>query len=898
MPFAIWFKGVQTRNFIGALDMNDELDIQEHKGEYYTIFHLCGELTTKTFSKVEFMLRSLLESAEPEFVLLKCSALQHVDPTVFETLREVAELFSEEARELAVCSIAKSLYMPDFFSPPLSYYGEEEDALKAFSESRPQKLVKPESSSDLLAVRKPVLKLIASSENKETTAYLRGQEQITIGRHSQCGLSLPHVIQISRFHCKCYEKDGKFYLEDMNSANGTLFQDAFIDEPVEIRDSDRFRIGNVWIEVQVLGDEKGEEALPDLDIPETQFPEQIAQMEFPVAEGPGDVLQTKFGIKFSDLLAEQEETVLMSVDKTRLASLYSEYVLQQPKASGLGEQLRQTKAFPFAVPSEKAVVPGHIARKSMPVSPGDLIAKQYRVLEKRGESNTCFLLLCEDTNSKKSVFLQYAKEPMFLHHIGQRHPHLMSPAVEDEWQGRWYRVFLDAGQPLSAPPIAEIGVVEIGMALSDMLISLHKVGRNGCDIAPSHVFRGQEGVPKFAVIPAVIYNDVLGEKADVFALGALLLDLATGIQPPATAIGTVENDKIIQALEQHSITPALGQLVLDILNFHDQNLETIAKRLHGILLQMLAPSSSGDKAILLHLIKVADTGICHCSGKMKKFDWPQDLASQVTSDFSSPLQEEKLVEIGRRLYQCFPSQISASLAETRHLSLILGEELAALPWEIAHDNKEFLALRYCVARDLMDMENSGTPKIPLVSPRVFILADIAPWAQEIKELLLQTFQQFPNVEVSACNTNEKPITICQNMYHSDIFHIIGSTDSQGPDPMDSGWVLSPRKNLFKIRILAYSPRKPRLVFYQGKTKAILDTHNFVMSLYKIGIKSAVGTLWSVKKTDLALVFYRNLFRGMPIGEAVLRTRKEFSGNPHLALSLFLYGPSTTPIVGI
>ena len=176
----------------------DSLNIEKEQGEFFVILHLAGELNPSTFFELESTFHALLDLSEPEFILLDCAKLEKMHRESLSSLQKVAHLFSEQARELAICNLSETICPPTSFVPPLGYYHTQEEALNAFSESLPQH----DPPSGLF----PILTLKVIAKKHAPTVTLRENSEVIIGRHSQCDLSIPYDLQISRFHCKCYEK--------------------------------------------------------------------------------------------------------------------------------------------------------------------------------------------------------------------------------------------------------------------------------------------------------------------------------------------------------------------------------------------------------------------------------------------------------------------------------------------------------------------------------------------------------------------------------------------------------------------------------------------------------------------------------------------------------------------
>jgi pSer/pThr/pTyr-binding forkhead associated (FHA) protein len=66
--------------------------------------------------------------------------------------------------------------------------------------------------------------------------------QFVIGRDPQCHLR-PASALISKRHCALLVRDGKIFLRDFDSTNGTFLNDAPVKGEVEVKNDDRLKVG-------------------------------------------------------------------------------------------------------------------------------------------------------------------------------------------------------------------------------------------------------------------------------------------------------------------------------------------------------------------------------------------------------------------------------------------------------------------------------------------------------------------------------------------------------------------------------------------------------------------------------------------------------------------------------
>ncbi|MCD4657120.1 MAG: FHA domain-containing protein [Planctomycetes bacterium] len=81
------------------------------------------------------------------------------------------------------------------------------------------------------------------SKNGPEDSFLLGDNQVIIGRASDCGLTI-NSNKLSRKHCKIYPGKNVYIVEDLGSANGTLVNGKKTFEPTNLKQGDIIRIGD------------------------------------------------------------------------------------------------------------------------------------------------------------------------------------------------------------------------------------------------------------------------------------------------------------------------------------------------------------------------------------------------------------------------------------------------------------------------------------------------------------------------------------------------------------------------------------------------------------------------------------------------------------------------------
>jgi hypothetical protein len=84
-----------------------------------------------------------------------------------------------------------------------------------------------------------------AGRKKQASWELAGE--VIIGRAGECGISLNDEFS-SNQHAKIYQVEGRFYMEDLGSTNGTYVNSRRINYPTELRGGDSIKIGRTVME--------------------------------------------------------------------------------------------------------------------------------------------------------------------------------------------------------------------------------------------------------------------------------------------------------------------------------------------------------------------------------------------------------------------------------------------------------------------------------------------------------------------------------------------------------------------------------------------------------------------------------------------------------------------------
>lgn len=91
------------------------------------------------------------------------------------------------------------------------------------------------------------VRIVAPTESKGLTFDLA--EETTIGRGSNCGIPLGDDTTVSQLHARFFRQNGKLFVEDLGSTNGTFVNRKQAKRAVPVRRGDRVQIGQTVLEL-------------------------------------------------------------------------------------------------------------------------------------------------------------------------------------------------------------------------------------------------------------------------------------------------------------------------------------------------------------------------------------------------------------------------------------------------------------------------------------------------------------------------------------------------------------------------------------------------------------------------------------------------------------------------
>ena len=91
------------------------------------------------------------------------------------------------------------------------------------------------------------LRVVEPADRRGATFPL--EEELTVGRAATCDIALPEDSYASQLHARIFRRNGRLWLEDLGSTNGTYLNAKPVTDPVALRRGDRVQVGRTVLEV-------------------------------------------------------------------------------------------------------------------------------------------------------------------------------------------------------------------------------------------------------------------------------------------------------------------------------------------------------------------------------------------------------------------------------------------------------------------------------------------------------------------------------------------------------------------------------------------------------------------------------------------------------------------------
>lgn len=274
-----------------------------------------------------------------------------------------------------------------------------------------------------------------------------------------------------------------------------------------------------------------------------------------------------------------------------------------------------------------------------------------------------------------------------------------------------------------------------------------------------------------------------------------------------------------------------------------------------------------------------------------------------------------LKNLGKALYAItLPSPIKRifkQLQKTDAIEIGVGEYLVSYPWELMHDDTDFICLSSNLGRYVV-FDNGGD-EIPSIRRktreklRILIVGDPSrdeppyylppfehlqnlPGARKEANELARLLSNVKGVEVKLlCGKEINTVSLLSELSSNyDFIHYTGHAIFAQADPMESGLVLHDGIVRAYEIIQSIDSEQPPLLAFVNACESSQETNWGYEIKYEnqvFGLASAflqhgtnyVGSLWPLHDdpaVEIAIDFYKSIFEGRTFGEALRRARKK------------------------
>jgi tetratricopeptide (TPR) repeat protein len=282
----------------------------------------------------------------------------------------------------------------------------------------------------------------------------------------------------------------------------------------------------------------------------------------------------------------------------------------------------------------------------------------------------------------------------------------------------------------------------------------------------------------------------------------------------------------------------------------------------------------------------------------------------------------KLRETGRTFFRdLLPANVRNRLIITQadHLCINMDDQLVHIPWELLHDGKQFLCQRFCMGRLVKTRQNviSRVQARPLTSPvKALILSERKGNLKEAyaEAVALRNFmdQRKELVNVTFRDDGLSPDFIKEKISNFDMVHYAGHSEYDALNPEQSGWRLAtgnftagdimnmPETAIMPAFIFSNACQTARTAEWTLDEKFQNKVFGMANAFILTGVKHYIGTFWEVldePSNRFALEFYKHLFDGKTVGQAIRDARLElisvYGEETILWASYLLYGDPST-----
>jgi tetratricopeptide (TPR) repeat protein/CHAT domain-containing protein len=260
-------------------------------------------------------------------------------------------------------------------------------------------------------------------------------------------------------------------------------------------------------------------------------------------------------------------------------------------------------------------------------------------------------------------------------------------------------------------------------------------------------------------------------------------------------------------------------------------------------------------------------------------------------------------------------QVQEQLRSSAETTLVfsLDEELIHIPWELLHDGRDFLCLRFNLGRLVRTKKPPASLRYRQNPARLKMLiladpnGDLKSAYQEGINIRNQLERRRRQMSVDFKSTRIDSLYLKKSLHDYDIVHFAGHCEYDASSPAKSGWVLSDgRFTAGEIIRLGQSLPLPALVFSNSchSAEPLRDesgsqqapAYSLAASFLLSGVRHYIGTIRRLRDDAGVLFageFYNRLAGGRPMGECLRLARlalvKKYGRSSGLWADYLLYG---------
>ncbi|MHA1268491.1 MAG: CHAT domain-containing protein [Candidatus Helarchaeota archaeon] len=267
---------------------------------------------------------------------------------------------------------------------------------------------------------------------------------------------------------------------------------------------------------------------------------------------------------------------------------------------------------------------------------------------------------------------------------------------------------------------------------------------------------------------------------------------------------------------------------------------------------------------------------------------------EIALDFDNPETGlQKIIELGKMVYDLIPKPMQEAIKKINPHYLIFETGDLFVPFEYAHDGEDFLCLKYCIGKRILDeTRDFSTPPICFGAPEFeFAIIESNPYGDldlmekdDVKNIINKYNVDIELLEISGLSSNKETL---KKLFTEqiEIIHICGHGRFDSDNPDDSGILLNDgvltAKEIKTMKINGFP-----LIFANAcesasviKNKSNTGVAGIARSFLGAGAIGFIGPLWQITDdmaAEFAKEFYKKiLIDQISIGDAIRQIKNEF-----------------------